>query len=98
MGEDTSLDEFLDANEDETHRRRNDKRSEDGAAVQSEPVGEGSDETTEEFSEKDTAPTEPVSATYDSAPDGSKCAACEEVVDRRWRDEPGFVCESCKDW
>lgn len=31
-------------------------------------------------------------------PDGSACAACGTVVDRRWTDEGTLVCLSCKSW
>ena len=36
--------------------------------------------------------------TYQWTPDGAPCAVCGATVERRWREEDGFVCTDCKDW
>lgn len=36
--------------------------------------------------------------THEWTPDGAACDACGGTVQRRWRGEPGLVCEDCKDW
>lgn len=41
---------------------------------------------------------EPAVSTFEFAPDGAECAVCDAVVERRWRDERGFVCPDCKEW
>lgn len=39
-----------------------------------------------------------VRSTFSWSPDGAACAECGAVVERRWRDERGLVCDDCKDW
>lgn len=46
----------------------------------------------------DTPIVEPAESTYAWSPDGDACAACGAVVERRWRDSDGLVCETCKTW
>lgn len=83
MDEDASLDEFI----DDDH--------------EAEPADA---DTVDEADEDDAAlmvdpsTVESATATHDWRPDGGACAACGEVVERRWRDDPGFVCGGCKDW
>jgi len=44
----------------------------------------------------DPAPADAATSTY--AVTTGPCAACDETVDRRWRDDPGLVCPDCKEW
>lgn len=37
-------------------------------------------------------------STFDWSPNGAPCAACQDQVKRRWRDNGRLVCESCKEW
>lgn len=113
MGEDASLDDFLDADDDKEAEpaetddgpEREESGSEgverDGSEIGVADAVEDPEEDVEDAddeSSRDPATVEPAAATYDWSPDGATCAACEEVVERRWRGDPGFVCESCKDW
>lgn len=36
--------------------------------------------------------------TFEFTPSGAQCVACGGHVERRWRDERGLVCASCKSW
>jgi len=89
MADDASLDEFIDAGESEDEER------------ESEEV-EGASEAGEDADVSDEAPAPEAAdaglSTYDWSPEGAACAACGTVVERRWRDDPGLVCESCKEW
>ena len=38
------------------------------------------------------------SGTFAVTPAGASCVACGDEVQRRWRDERGLVCASCKSW
>ncbi|WP_254546178.1 DUF7573 domain-containing protein [Halomarina pelagica] len=43
-------------------------------------------------------PLRPAAATMAWTPGGAPCEACEERVERRWRDGDRLVCEACKEW
>lgn len=88
MAEDASLDDFLDAGS-EADEQGGDEREADER---------GGDKRGGE--ERDTAPavTDPGRSTFAWSPGGAECAACGSVVERRWRDDDGLVCEDCKEW
>ena len=114
MEKDASLDDFLDAADDqEVEPDESDEGAGRGGASSdaetqdaSEGVSDDAAEDTdadvsggaEETAIRDPSAVEPAGATYDWTPGGAACEACDEVVERRWRDGPGFVCENCKDW
>ncbi|MFC7081544.1 DUF7573 domain-containing protein [Halorussus caseinilyticus] len=59
----------------------------------------------EEVSDAETPDPEefdPAVSTYDWSPAGGECAACGEVVERRWRSggerDGSLVCPDCKEW
>lgn len=85
MSDDASLDEFLDAD---------DAASGDGDAAGTPTDADGS----ESPSTGDADAVDPATATATWSPDGAPCAACGDVVERRWRDGDGFVCGDCKGW
>lgn len=41
---------------------------------------------------------EAAASTYAWSGDGGVCGACEETVDRRWRQDGALVCPDCKEW
>ncbi len=89
MARDRSLDEFLKAESDDDPE-------------EPEPEAEAGVDTENDRTE--TAPgggsVEPaaVETTMAYAPEGSECAACGAVVQRRWQGENGLVCADCKEW
>lgn len=84
MTEDSSLDEFLDAGEDD-----------DGSDAQPTDSDASEGETAAaEVSES----VDPAVSTYSVAPEGVACERCGESVRARWRDEGAFVCGDCKSW
>lgn len=83
MARDTSLDEFLGGESTVTDERDGEAGGTDEDATRNGP---------------DADAVEPAVITYDVIPDGAECAACRDVVTRRWRDEAGMVCGDCKDW
>ncbi|MFC7097003.1 DUF7573 domain-containing protein [Halobaculum marinum] len=88
MPEDRSLDEFAAAADADATETGTDGEE----TADAETDGEDGD------SAVDPATVAPAEATYDHSPDGAACAACGETVTRRWRDDPGYVCEDCKEW
>ncbi len=55
--------------------------------------------STEERPDDETSDIEKqVAPTLSHRPGGDVCAVCGAVVERRWRDEEGFVCSDCKSW
>lgn len=109
MTRDTSLDEFLGGGE----TVESEDADGEATAADEDATGDGSagedavaDDVTEADtddedatrSEPDADAVEPAVITYDVTPDGAECAACRDVVTRRWRDDPGMVCGECKDW
>jgi len=113
MPDDASLEDFLDADDQEAEPDDDRETATSGVsapdAVESvdgadSPDGESDatesdDEAVPAVDDEATEqPTDPAVATYDWTPGGAACAACGETAERRWRDEPGFVCEDCKKW
>lgn len=109
----TSLDEFLDADEGTEpgvgdERAESDPDTEPGAGSEvgtTESVRDSDDtdlgDTDVDDSKVDdsnTDPVEPAVATYDWTPSGAECGECGAVVERRWRDDAGLVCPDCKTW
>ena len=100
MPEDRSLDEFGigdDAPEDDTSG----SAAAPTADADVPDAGVDADATTDTGGEEpavDPAEVAPAEATFDHSPDGAACAACGATVTRRWRDDPGYVCEDCKEW
>ncbi|QLG61234.1 DUF7573 domain-containing protein [Halorarum salinum] len=93
MTGDHSLDDFLDAG-----------GSGDAAADPAESGEPAPDpEPNDGVGEDERPPTNPESVdpaepTYDWSPDGADCAACEETVTTRWRQDGAYVCADCKEW
>jgi len=83
VSDDASLDEFLDTGGDGDPERDADT------------AGTGGDEGTAAPDLDAVAPATPT-ATW--SPDGAACAACGDVVERRWRDDDELVCAGCKEW
>jgi hypothetical protein len=94
MGEDASLDDFFDAEPQEA------TSDDDETGTGADPSETAGDDLTDDARSRnrDEITVDPAVSTYDWRPDGAACAACDEVVERRWRGEVGFVCESCKKW
>lgn len=97
MGEDASLDDFLDGGEE--------RESDGGEAAEdavSEPEtddderSEAGDATAAASPERETV--EPAVTTYAWSPEGAACADCGEVVERRWEQDGQLVCGACKAW
>jgi hypothetical protein len=89
MAEDASLDDFLDAGSEA-----------DDEGTASDADGTASSGTAGDDGTGDAAPavTDPGRSTFDWSPSGAECGACGAVVERRWRDGDGMVCEACKEW
>lgn len=107
---DASLDEFVDAGDDETGDGETgddeEARGDDGESGGSDGVSgpatagrpEGSDGDHGDGDDVATDAVELATVTYEWAPDGGACASCESVVEVRWRDDEGLVCAECKRW
>ncbi|WP_424001283.1 DUF7573 domain-containing protein [Haloarcula salina] len=104
MGEDASLDDFLDAGEESEggESAAGDDGDEAEADAASEPEagpdesdGEG-DASASESTDRGTV--EPAVTTYAWSPEGAACADCGEVVERRWEQDGQLVCGACKSW
>lgn len=103
MAEDASLDDFVDAGpgtggesaatDDAGDTGAADDTDDDGASAADAATGDGAGEE-----RVDPGAVDPAAATYEWAPGGAPCAACGDVVERRWRGEAGLVCGSCKAW
>lgn len=59
---------------------------------------DGEDDETDDTADADEDATEAAVSTYEWSPDGTECAACGTVVQRRWREKRGLVCTDCKEW
>lgn len=99
----TSLDEFLDADEGTSDEELQDETSDERAGLDAEPnrVDESNGTTAEpdpDAADPDADPVEPATSTFDWTPTGAECADCGVVVERRWRDDVGLVCPDCKTW
>lgn len=113
MGEDASLDDFLDANEESEGSESaavGDGAGGDDGAEDSEAAGDAVNETETDPDERDGAgnsstpesadqeTVEPAVTTYAWSPDGAACTDCGEVVERRWGQDGQLVCGACKSW
>ncbi|MFB6297365.1 MAG: hypothetical protein ABEH56_02465 [Salinirussus sp.] len=62
----------------------------------------GADAGDEDADDSDTAAnaddSDTAATTFAWSPDGGRCAACGEHVERRWRGEAGLICPGCKEW
>lgn len=92
MGEDASLDQFVGGGDDEAGDT---DASDDGDATPADEERPGEDADTETTSGGD--PT-PATTTYAWSDEGTQCAACGEVVERRWQQDGTLVCVDCKEW
>lgn len=112
MAEDASLEDFVDAGR-ETGGESAATDDDGDAEVTGEGDGESAGESAAEGASPaadaatgdgageervDPGAVDPAAATYEWAPGGAPCAACGDVVERRWRGEAGLVCGSCKAW
>ncbi|MEF8839400.1 MAG: hypothetical protein V5A18_07845, partial [Haloarculaceae archaeon] len=83
----------------------------DAATLEDSPASDGSDvandggapATSSRAGKEEPAPGAapdgtPPRGTYEFTPSGASCAACGDVVDRRWQEEAGLVCLACKSW
>ena len=99
MGEDASIDEFIDAvderngtdGDDETDRLGDDGGEENDDETGDDGAGtdglDGGDET-----------VAPTVTTYEWTPTKATCDVCGATIERRWRDGDGLVCSDCKEW
>jgi hypothetical protein len=94
VSDDASLDEFLDAGGDD--RSDGADAAESPADAESDAGGDDGDEA--DAGGPDTDAVAPATATATWSPDGATCAACGDVVERRWRDGEALVCADCKEW
>ncbi|MFB6118106.1 hypothetical protein [Halosegnis sp.] len=81
---DRSLDEFLDGVDEEPVDETPENGGADAEATSDAPDDEDAD-----------APAQP---TVRFDPAGATCAACGEMVQRRWRQDGELVCGTCKSW
>ena len=60
----------------------------------------GEDVSLDEFVGDDADPdgVTPATTTYTWTAEGAACAACGEVVERRWQQSGTLVCSACKSW
>lgn len=86
MGEDASLDEFLDAGSSES---AGESDTDDKPATSGEDTDTGSTTTDD---------VDPATTTYAWSGEGADCEACGAVVERRWHQDGTLVCVSCKEW
>jgi len=99
MGEDASLDDFLDGESSEQS-----EAAESTSDATAETVsGDEAESTTDAATERaDTAAAdtdiEPATTTYAWDGAGGVCEGCGETVERRWQQDSGLVCIECKDW
>jgi len=104
MGEDASLDDFLDGGE-ESEGSESTAATGDGDAAGDAVSGAETD--ADEHNDADGArdpeaaddeTVVPAVTTYAWSPDGAACADCGEVVERRWEQDGQLVCGACKAW
>ena len=114
MGDHRTLDEFFRSDSDESADRPSgaeDDVSEAGDDAGSEAedtavseagdaAGSGVDAVSDTQTRTELVDAErtELAPTYQWTPDGAPCAVCGATVERRWREEDGFVCTDCKDW
>ena len=100
MGEDASIDEFIDAvderngtdGDDETDRFGGDGSEENDET-------EGNDgETGDNGLDGGDEAVAPTVTTYEWTPAKATCDVCGATIERRWRDGDGLVCSDCKEW
>ena len=100
MGEDTSLDDFLDGESgeqpaaDEESTGEAESASEAGQAEEP-ATGGGAEPADATASSVD---VEPAATTYAWSDEGTTCDDCGETVERRWQQAGELVCVECKDW
>ncbi|WP_254839074.1 DUF7573 domain-containing protein [Natronomonas marina] len=90
---DTSLDDFARGAESEDADTE-DAESERAAAAS--PTDD--DPTPEAADEPDGEGVEGAVPTFDWTPEGATCETCGDETDRRWHEDGGLVCASCKRW
>lgn len=93
MGEDASLDQFVGGSGDEDDTSANDESDGETAAAAKERPNEAADAKPA----AEDGPT-PATTTYAWTGEGAQCAACGEVVERRWEQDGVLVCTDCKEW
>jgi hypothetical protein len=81
-----SLDDFLDAGDDDPESGGTDE----GSEVEAEEA------TTEPSVDPETV--DPVEPTLTASTDGGTCGVCGATVGLRWRDGERYVCAECKEW
>ncbi|WP_066413472.1 DUF7573 domain-containing protein [Halorubrum aethiopicum] len=91
MPEDRSLDEFAPAGSGEDDPEVEDGSGGDDPEVEDGPGEDGSNG-------HDPAEIEPAESTSTWSADGADCDRCGATVERRWRDDDGFVCADCAEW
>ena len=94
--EDSSLDDFVDAGEDESETDESDSPTEEH---ESDSPTEEDDSVSgvESDAEGDEEPEQAVTTSRWTR-DMDSCDACGQTVRRLWIDDGEFVCHSCKDW
>lgn len=97
---DASLDEFVGDAGDDTGGGAGERGDADRAEGSDEAVGGGDADGRSGDDGGDAVgdPDEVATVTYEWTPGGASCANCASVVEARWRDEQGLVCEECKRW
>lgn len=109
MGEDASLEDFLDAGDDEPSHgasgASSDEATDDAAtdSVTDEAVDDRRDEAADDRPGEvaDDRPDEAdggATTTFAWSAAADPCEACGAAVERRWRDGSRLVCDACKDW
>lgn len=93
MGEDRSLDEFLDSG-DEQETSDEASTTESGTATDTET----DESVAPDENEEETESVTPATTTYAWTGDGATCTDCGEVVERRWEQDGSLVCSECKEW
>lgn len=83
MGEDASLDEFLNSESSE----QSGAADADASTTDTEPAG------------GTVSPDiDPATTTYAWSDGAATCGTCGEAVERRWQQAGDLVCVECKDW
>ncbi|MFB6222456.1 MAG: hypothetical protein ABEH86_02130 [Haloarcula sp.] len=100
MGEDASLDDFLDVDGDSESGSASDRDNTGGkdADSGSAGVGDTNDNGESVDSGHSTGAVEPAVTTYAWSPEGEICPECGDVVERQWRQDGQLVCSACKAW
>ena len=97
MGEDASLEDFLDTDgETGSDGADSESASTDEAKPADETATAAEAEPTDEATPTDGVAPATTTYAWDGA--GAACGSCGEVVDRRWQQDGELVCVTCKSW